>query len=199
MTGASCPSLYLFQVLRSGRITFLDTEVTLTMPRLLGMLPKVPQKSQQPRKQGRPPRIRVPNNERALFTVEECKFIGIIQRLSLTGGSALLAKGLIPQGTVAKMALKTVFGKVSAEIEFLHTGADGIPLAQAFRFLYMDDVSSERFSAAARQMESLGFADVETKEDPVGDLASRTLSNLGDSIRRLAVGIASARRTGAKS
>jgi len=88
------------------------------------------------------------------------------------------------------MDLVTVFGKVTAQIQFLHSGADGIPLAQAFRFIDMDDVSSERFRAAARQMEKAGFSDVEEKEKPLGNLASQTLSKLRDSICRLSVVIA---------
>ena len=58
------------------------------------------------RKSARPPRIRVPNNERALFTVNNQKFVGVIQRLFLTGSSAILSKGPIPQGTLADMGLK---------------------------------------------------------------------------------------------
>ena len=150
----------------------------------------MPQKLQRRRKGTRAPRIRVPNNERALFTVDNHKFVGVIQRLSLTGGSAVLSKRPIPQGTLAEMRLNTVFGKVTAQIEFRHSGADGIPLAQALRFVDMDDVSSERFSAAARQMERAGFGDVEEKENPLGNLASQTLSKLRDSIRRLSVVIA---------
>jgi GrpB-like predicted nucleotidyltransferase (UPF0157 family) len=88
------------------------------------------------------------------------------------------------------MDLNTVFGKVTAQIEFMHNGADGIPLAQAFRFIDMDDVSSERFSAAAKQMERAGFSDIEEKENPLGDLASQTLRKLLDSIRCLSVVIA---------
>ena len=88
------------------------------------------------------------------------------------------------------MDLGTVFGKVTAQIEFMHRGADGIPLAQAFRFIGMDDVSSERFSAAARQMEKAGFSDVEQKENPLGNLASHTLGKLRDSIRSLSMVIA---------
>jgi hypothetical protein len=140
---------------------------------------------QEPRKPGkrtRPPRIRVPNNEKAIFIVEPHKFVGVLQRLSLTGGSALLAKSSIPPGTLGSMILATVFGKVTAEIEFLHTGADGVPLAQAFRFIRMDSVSQERFSSAARQMQSAGFSDVE--ESTLCDLASRTLSRLRDGMRR---------------
>ena len=139
----------------------------------------------QKRKRVRPPRIRVPNNEQALFTVDAGKFLGVIQRLSLTGGSVVLSKGSIPQGTLAEMELNTVFGKVTAHIEFLQTGADGIPIAQAFRFLDMDDASSERFDAAARQMQSSGFSDVEEKGNSFGDHASKSLSKLRRSIRYL--------------
>jgi hypothetical protein len=131
-----------------------------------------------------------PNNERAIFTVDSNKFVGLIRRLSLTGGSAILSNGPIPEGTLAQMDLGTVFGKVTAQIEFMHRGADGIPLAQAFRFIGMDDVSSERFSAAARQMEKAGFSDVEEKENPLGNLASQTLNKLRDSIRSLSMVIA---------
>ena len=138
----------------------------------------MPQKVQRRRKGTRAPRIRVPNDERALFTVDNHKFVGVIQRLSLTGGYAILSKP-IPQGTLAEMRLNTVFGKVTAQIEFLHTAAES-PLAQAFCFLHMDDVSCERFSAAAKQMERAGFSDVEEKG---GDLASQGLSKLLDSIR----------------
>ncbi|MGA7475551.1 MAG: hypothetical protein WBV26_24825 [Candidatus Sulfotelmatobacter sp.] len=147
-------------------------------------------KLQKPYKRTRPPRIRVPNNERAIFTLDSNKFVGVIRRLSLTGGSAILSNGPIPEGTLAQMDLGTVFGKVTAQIEFMHRGADGIPLAQAFRFIGMDDVSSERFSAAARQMEKAGFSDVEEKENPLGNLASQTLNKLRDSIRSLSMVIA---------
>ena len=54
------------------------------------MLPMMPKKLQKARKSARPPRIRVPNNEPALFTVNTQKYVGVIQRLSLTGGSAIL-------------------------------------------------------------------------------------------------------------
>jgi hypothetical protein len=157
------------------------------------MLPPMPQK---PPKRTRPPRIRVPNNERVLFTVDTHRFVGVVQRLSLTGGSAVLSKGPIPEGTLGRMGLKTVLGNVTAEVQFLHTGADGVPLAQAFRFIDMDDVSWKRFSEAARQMESAGFSDA--AEKGFTDLASRSLSKLGDSIRRLSLIIPSSGQARAK-
>jgi hypothetical protein len=155
------------------------------------MLTAMALKSRKPGKRTRrPPRIRVPNNERALFTVDSNKFVGVIQRLSLTGGSAVLSNGIVPQGTLATMDLVTVFGKVTAQIQFLHGAADGIPLAQAFCFIDMDNLSSERFSAAARQMERAGFSDVAEKENPLGNLASQALSKLRNSIRSLSAVIA---------
>jgi hypothetical protein len=153
----------------------------------------VPPKSDKSRK-NRAPRIRVPNNERAVFAIDEQKFVGVIQRLSMTGGSAVLSKGLIPRGTMGIMTLGTVYGKVTAQIEFLQTGADGIPLAQAFRFLAMDDDSSRKFAAAAKQMEKEGFSDAAPRKSPaLGGQASQTLTQLLHSVRRLAATITSNR------
>lgn len=151
----------------------------------------VPPKPAKSRKRSRAPRIRVPNNERAIFIVDDAKFVGVIQRLSLTGGSAVLAKGPIPRGAMGELVLSTVFGRVTAQIEFLQTGADGIPLAQAFRFLAMDDDSSRRFAAAARQMEEEGFSDAPVKATPLSGQASHTLNQLLHSVRRLAATITS--------
>jgi hypothetical protein len=156
------------------------------------ILLEMAKKSQKRDKFERPPRIRVPNDERALFTVDAKKFVGVIRRLSLTGGSAILSSGPIAEGTVGEMDLGTVFGKVTAQIEFMHRGADGVPLAQAFRFLEMDDVSSQRFSAAAKKMEKAGFSDAEQKENALGSLAAQTLGKLRESIRNLSGAIAAA-------
>ena len=156
-------------------------------------------KSQKPCKNPRAPRIRVPNSERALFSVNDTRFVGVLQRLSLTGGSAVLSKGPIPHGTMGDVAMKTVFGKVSAHIEFLQTGADGVPLAQAFRFLAMEDASARRFAAAAKQMEKEGFSDsLPIKPSPFSSPASETLGLLLHSVRRLAATLV-ANRSSAKS
>jgi hypothetical protein len=147
-------------------------------------------KSQKPSKSPRPPRIRVPNSERALFTVDDVRFVGVLQRLSLTGGSAVLSKGPIPHGTMGDLTMNTVYGKVSAHIEFLQTGADGVPLAQAFRFLAMEDKSAERFAAAAKQMEKEGYSDApEDKSSTLSSPASETLGLLLHSVRRLAASL----------
>jgi hypothetical protein len=162
-----------------------STSVTLTALEPVVILLTMARKLDKPRKHSRAPRIRVPNQERAIFTVENQRFLGTVQRLSLTGGSALLVKGSFPEGTLGEMALGTVFGKVNAHIEFLHTGADGVPLAQAFRFLAMDAASTKRFTAAAEQMQIAGFADVvEQNQTPI-DAALESWSKLRESVRRL--------------
>jgi hypothetical protein len=151
------------------------------------MVQKPVTKSRKAPKGPRAPRIRVPNRERALFAVGESHFVGVLQRLSLTGGSAVLSKGPIPQGTMGDITMKTVYGKVSAHIEFLHSGADGVPLAQAFRFLAMEDASAKRFAAAAKQMVAEGYSDEElTKPSALNAPASEALGQLLNSVRRLA-------------
>jgi len=142
----------------------------------------------------RAPRIRVPNSERALFSINDTRFVGVLQRLSLTGGSAVLSKGPIPPGTMGAITMKTVFGKVSAQVEFLQTGADGIPLAQAFRFLAMEDESSRRFAAAAKQMEKEGYGDAPpAKPSALSAPASESLGMLLHSVRRLAATLVATR------
>lgn len=166
---------------------------------MLGTVKKS-RKPEKSRKTARAPRIRVPNNERALFTIDERRLVGVLQRLSLTGGSAVLSKGPIPQGTMGEIVMSTVYGKVTAQIEFLQTGADGIPLAQAFRFLAMEDSSSRRFAAAALQMEKEGFSDAPaTSSSALHAPAGEALGMLLHSVRRLAATLVANRSSSAKS
>jgi len=150
-----------------------------------------PQKSSE---RVRAPRIRVPNSERALFIVDTARFVGVIQRLSLTGGSVVLSKGPIPHGTIADISLNTVFGRVDAKIEFLQTGADGVAHAQAFRFIVMDDTSNNRFAAAARQMVQAGFSDA-PEEEATASSGIQSLHRLLAGIRRLAAILLAAKST----
>jgi hypothetical protein len=151
-------------------------------------------KTQKPRRNERAPRIRVPNSERALFTIQNAHFVGVLQRLSLTGGSAVLAKGPIAYGTMGDIALNTVYGKVTAHVEFLQTGADGVPLAQAFRFLAMEDASAKRFAAAAKQMVKEGYSDAPSvKKSALSAPASESLGLLLQSVRRLAATLVASR------
>ena len=139
----------------------------------------------------RPPRIRVPNQQKAIFTVDNQKIIGVVQRLSSTGGSALLMKGPIPKGTLGEMLFGTVFGKVNAHIEFLHRGADGVPLAQAFTFITMDGTSSQRLQKALEEMNTSDFSDTTVR----GGALNVAFDALRQSIRQLSQMLNSNRRT----
>ena len=167
-----------------------NTFVTLTASNLFVILPTMPRNIGKSRKQ-RPPRIRVPHQQKAIFTVDNHKVVGVVQRLSLTGGSALLVKGPIPEGTLGQMVFGTVFGKVNAHIEFLHTGADGVPLAQAFAFLTMDEISSQRFKTALEEMSDSDLSDLVQKQTTI-DAAFETLR---ESVRQLSGMLNSVRRT----
>src|SRR5208283_2712672 len=108
--------------------------------------------------------------------------------------SAVLSKGPISRGTMGDVVMKTVFGKVSAHIEFLQTGADGVPLAQAFRFLGMGSTSAKRFADSAKLMEEAGYSDApQTKPSALSAPASETFGLLLNSVRRLAATIAASR------
>jgi len=143
----------------------------------------------------RPPRIRVPDQQKAIFTIESQKLIGVVQRLSATGGSVLLVKGPIPEGTLGEMVFGTVFGKVNAHIEFLHCGADGVPLAQAFAFLTMDATSSQRFNRSLEEMHTSDLSDAVQKQTTI-DAAFDTLRQ---SVRQLSGMLSAARRTRPKA
>jgi hypothetical protein len=142
------------------------------------------EKSRKPR----PPRIRVPNQQKAIFTIENQKLVGVVQRLSLTGGSALLVKGPIAEGTLGEIVFGTVFGKVNAHIEFLHRGADGVPLAQAFAFVTMDAVSSQHIKKAIEEMHTSDLSEVkQTSMDAAFETLRQSvllLSGMLNSVRR---------------
>jgi hypothetical protein len=130
-----------------------------------------------------------------IFTVDGRKMLGVVKRVSLTGGSVVLSRGTIARGTLADMHLNTIYGPITAQIEFLQTGADGLPSAQAFRFLSMDEVSRQRFTAAAEQMQRAGFSDSKARGSL--DFAYRGFSKLCDTILgRSATGNRANRRKG---
>jgi hypothetical protein len=123
----------------------------------------------------------VPNQQKAIFTVDNQKIIDVVQRLSSTwGGAALLMKGPIPKGTLSEMLFGTVFGKVNAHIEFLHRGADGVPLAQAFTFI-MDATNRQRLQKALEEMNTSDFSDTTVK----AGFLNVAFDSLRQSIRRL--------------
>lgn len=155
---------------------------------------KNPQKSD---KVSRAPRIRIPNRERALFFIDGAPFVGALQRLSLSGGSAILSRGPIPRGTMGDIALRTDFGKVSAHIQFLQTGADGVALAQAFCFLEMEATSAKRLANAVQKMAKEGYSDAPQikKPSPLSAPASQALGQLLHSVQCIAATLVANRRS----
>jgi hypothetical protein len=149
------------------------------------MLSRMALKSPTSVKLQRPARIRVPNRERVLLTIRDHRFVGVLQRLSLTGGSVIHTEDPLPQGTLASLDLQTVFGKVTAQIEFLQVGADGNTAAQAFRFLGMDDSCTGRLRAAIERMQSAGYSDAEIGQDGLSRVVSKSLATVRDYIQRL--------------
>ena len=149
------------------------------------MLARMALRSPASVKPNRPARIRVPNRERVLFTIRDHRFVGVLQRLSLTGGSVIHTEAPLPQGTLAGLDLRTVFGKVTAQIEFLHVGADGNTSAQAFRFLGMDDSCTGRLRTAIERMQGAGYSDAEVEGSTLLALAAKSLTTVRDCIQRL--------------
>lgn len=143
----------------------------------------------------RPPRIRVPHQQKAIFTADNQKLIGVLQRLSLTGGTALFVKGPIPEGTLGEIVFGTAFGRVNAHIRFLYGGVDGVPHAQAFAFLAMNPGSGQRLKRALEEMHSPGLADVAGKPTPI----DAAVAALRQSVRQLSGMLNSIRQARSKS
>ena len=149
------------------------------------MLSRMAVRSPASDKSERPARIRVPNRERVLFTIRDHRFVGVLQRLSLTGGSVIHTEDPLPRGTLASLDLKAIFGKVTAQIEFLHVGADGNTSAQAFRFLGMGDSCIRRLRAAIERMQGAGYSDAEIRQNGLSGLVAKNLGRVRGHIERL--------------
>jgi hypothetical protein len=96
--------------------------------------------------------------------------------------------------TLGEILFATAFGKVNAHIEFLHVGADGVPLSQAFAFLTMDAISNQRLKQALEEMNTSEFSD-DVRERNQIDVAFETLRQ---SVRQLSGMFSSIRRTRSK-
>jgi len=137
----------------------------------------------------------VPHQQKAIFTVDNQKLIGVLQRLSLTGGTALIVKGPIPEGTLGEIVFGTTFGKVNAHIKFLYGGVDGVPLVQAFAFLPMNARSSQRFKRALAEMHTSDLSHLAWKQRPI----DAALATMRQSVRQLSGMLNAIRRARSKS
>ncbi len=106
----------------------------------------------------RAPRVFVPPAEKVIVSVDSNKVVATVCKLSRTGGSVRLSKSFA-SGTLGEITMNTAFGKVSATIEFLRTTVDGVPEAQAFRFIHIEPTDRRRLEDALVQMLEHGLGD----------------------------------------
>lgn len=100
----------------------------------------------------RSPRTSFVKPEPAQFRVEDRLFNGRLQRLSLTGGYAVL-EGTLRGGTLAEIAINTPLGPVCGLIEFFDRKAKGTKTSElAFRFVGLNDTDYERLGAALQKL-----------------------------------------------
>ena len=106
------------------------------------------------KKRIRSPRFSVPNNERAVVSIDSEEFDGTVHLLSLTGGTIRSTKRFA-LGTFGDIRIKTVSGTFSATIELLRMASGG---TQAFRFISMGSVARTRLDDALNKMRGQGLA-----------------------------------------
>ncbi len=129
----------------------------------------------------RSPRVSVPDTEQAVVKIGLERAIGILRKLSATGGSLRLSKQFTP-GTLADITIRTTCGNVGAAIELLGV-ADGAR-TQAFRFVQMESTDRARLMAVLEQMREQGFGEKQNwRSQPILQLAHRTLSTAKKIIR----------------
>jgi len=82
--------------------------------------------------------------------VADQKLRGSLQRLSVTGGCAVLEKK-IKGGTLAEIEIPTPIGRICGLIEFLERRAAAQCPELAFRFVGLNDHDYERLTKALEQ------------------------------------------------
>ncbi len=132
-------------------------------------------------------RVSVPNQEQAIISAEGTNTIGILHKLSLTGGLVRLPKEPFRRGTLATLAVKTATGRISAAVEFLASAHYGAR-TQAFRFIHMDPADRRQLEAALQHMLRQGFGDQQRRAFRLGELAQRAFGVARDGARQLKIG-----------
>ena len=105
-----------------------------------------------PERRKRSPRVRVPSNEPVNFVVDGKPVAGQLQKISITGGLAVLAQPVKP-GSFADIELQTAVGKVKAAVEFLQRQES----AYAFRFVVLDGKDQKRLDTTLSLMRKQGL------------------------------------------
>lgn len=112
-------------------------------------------------KQGHPhraARVSVPNQEQAIISINGTNTVGVLCKLSVTGGSVRLPRWVV-RGTLGTIIMTTATGKIAPAVEFLSPGRNGSARTQAFRFIHMDPDDRRQLERALQQMIAQGFGD----------------------------------------
>jgi hypothetical protein len=126
----------------------------------------------------RAPRVRIPNKERAIVALGSQEMVGVLCKLSITGGSLRLSTRPA-KGTVAELTLKATSGRITCAIEFLGPADKAVPPAQAFRFIHMGIPESRRLENALEEMRKQGFGEKTSwKFHPIARVALQTLKSI---------------------
>jgi hypothetical protein len=136
------------------------------------------EKSKKHRRAERAPRVLVPNKEPAIVAFGAQRTAGVLCKLSATGGTIRLPRRA-PRGTVAELTLRTTSGTITAAIELLAVADNGVPPAQAFRFIHMPLAEARCLENTLDAMRKQGHGEKKDwKSHPVARVALRTLQSI---------------------
>lgn len=108
----------------------------------------------QPHYTLRAPRVRLAKSPKIMFVIENRRLEGVLQKLSLTGGSARVSRDCKP-GELAELKINTANGHLEALVELLPRTED----EQPFRFVAMGDSDQELLAATVTKLRQSGYSD----------------------------------------
>ena len=107
----------------------------------------------------RAPRVRVPDEEPVSFLADGARMEGFLQKLSLTGGFARMARPC-DAGVLAEIRITTINGPVAALVEILPPPRH--EPGQPFRFVALSSSAHARLSSVLEEvMRKQGYAEAE--------------------------------------